>query len=126
MRLALQYRGQRFMIYAIVCNDESCYAVDFLDHVKRNNLASHKSLINIIKRHADFGGIWDKAKSRVIRGRNNLLEFKSKQGDRLLYFYGPQGMTVLISGFHKGAPVQDEYDKAETIRDQYLREVRNA
>lgn len=125
MRLAIQYSGQKFIICAIVCNDESCAVVDFLEQVKRDNIASHRSLVNIIKRHADSGVIRNVRKSRVIRGRRNLLEFKSKQGDRLLYFYGPHGITVLVHGFHKGAPEQAEYDKAEAMRDQYLREVGN-
>jgi hypothetical protein len=125
MILELQYRGQEFSIYAIVCNDQSRPAVDFLEQVKQNSPASHKSLVNIYKRHADYGPIRNIRKSRYVEGRRNLLEFKSTQGDRLLYFYLPGRKTVLTHGFHKGVSAEAEYDKAERMRDQYLREVEN-
>lgn len=125
MKLALQYQGQKFNIYAIVCNDESCPAVGFLEQVRQNNLASHKSLVNVFKRHVECGPIMNKEKSRHIEERGNLWEFKTRQGDRLLYFYLPGRKTVLVHGFHKGAPVEAEYDNAERMRDQYLREAGN-
>jgi len=127
MILSLQYRGQEFSIYAIVCNDGSCPAIDFLEQVKQNNPASHKSLVNIYTRHADHGQIRNIRKSRAVEGRRNILEFKSNQGDRLLYFYLPGRKTVLTHGFHKhkGAPTKAEYNKAERMRNQYLKEVGN-
>jgi hypothetical protein len=129
MKLALKYRGQQYNIYAIVCDDGSCPAFDFLEHVKQQNSASHKSLVNLLIRHADHGQIRNQKKSRPIKGRKRqigrLFEFKSNQGDRLLYFYQQGQKTILIHGFHKGAPVRAEYKKAEGMRDQYLREVEN-
>lgn len=125
MILSLQYRGQEFSICAIVSNDGSCHAIDFLEHVKQNNPASHKSLVNIYTRHADHGLIRNTRKSRAVKGRRNILEFKSTQGDRLLYFYLPGRKTVLTHGFHKGVPVKAEYNKAERMRNQYLEEVGN-
>ena len=104
MKLALQYQGQKFDIYAIVCNDGSCPAIDFLEQVKQNNPASHKSLVNVFKRHVECGPIMNEEKSRHIEERGNLWEFKSMQGDRLLYFYLPRRKTVLVHGFHKGVP----------------------
>jgi hypothetical protein len=64
-------------------------------------------------------------KSRVIAGRENLLEFKTKRGDRLMYFYLPGHRTILTHGFHKGAVESSEYDRAERIRNQYYREIEN-
>lgn len=125
MILSLQYLGERFNIYAIICDDGSCPAIDFLEQVKQNDPASHKSLVNIYTRHADHGPIKNIRKSKYVKGRRNLLEFKSKQGDRIIYFYLPDGKTVLTHGFHKGTPAEVEYSKAERIRDQYLREVGN-
>jgi len=108
-----------FNIYAIVLDDDSCPADDFLKQLKHQDLASHKSLVNILTRHADHGEIRNKKKSRVIENRANLLEFKTHQGDRLVYFYLPGRMTVLTHGFHKGVPASSEYDRAEAMRDQY-------
>ena len=123
MILSLQYLGERFNIYAIICDDGSCPAVDFLEQVKQNDLASHRSLVTTFKIHADHGPIMNERKSKYIR--RNLFEFKSTQGDRIIYFYLPDRKTVLTHGFHKGTPAQVEYRKAERIRDQYLREVGN-
>jgi hypothetical protein len=123
MRLRLLKSGGMFSIYAVVLDNGTCPAVDFLEQVRRRDMASHKSLINILTRHADYGQIRNKRKSRVIKDRANLLEFKTNQGDRLVYFYLPSRKTVLTHGFHKGATASDEYDKAELMRDQYRTEV---
>jgi hypothetical protein len=123
MILSLQYQGYRLNIYAIICDDGSCPAVDFLEQVKQNDPASHKSLVKIYTIHADHGPIRNIRKSRYVR--RNLFEFKSYQGDRIIYFYLPDGKTVLTHGFHKGTPAEVEYRKAEGIRDQYIREVGN-
>ena len=125
MKIELQYRGQKFNIYAIINDDGSIPAVEFLEQLKQSNPASHKSLVAVYKRHADHGQIKNTLKSRFIKGRVNLLEFKSRQGDRILYFYLPNRKTVLTHGFHKGTPAEAEYRRAERIRDQYLREVEN-
>jgi len=124
MKLSLQYQGKKFYIYAIDING-SCPAVEFLEQLKQNNSASHRSLTSVYTFHADYGPIWNERKSRAIEGRQNLLEFKSTQGDRLLYFYLGGSRTVLTHGFHKGATAKVEYDKAETMRNQYLKEVAN-
>jgi hypothetical protein len=125
MRIEPQYKGQKFSIYAIVVDDGSCPTVEFLEQLKSNDIASHKSIVNILKRHAECGQILNTIKSRPIKGRNNLFEFKSKQGARLMYFYLPGRKTVLTHGFKKGAPAEEEYDKAEKMRDQYLEGVNN-
>jgi hypothetical protein len=125
MKIELQYRGQKFDIYAIVLNDGSCPAIEFLEQLKQNDIASHKSIINIFKRHAEAGPILNIIKSRQIGGHPNLFEFKSKQGARLIYFYLPGRKTVMTHGFKKGARAEQEYDKAEKMRTEYLKEVNN-
>jgi transcriptional regulator with XRE-family HTH domain len=37
----------------------------------------------------------------------------------------PGGKTILTNGFKKGAPVKQEFDRAEKIRNQYLMEINN-
>jgi len=114
-----------FSMYAVVLDNGTCPAEDFLEQVKQRDPASHKSLVNIIARHADYGQIRNKRKSRFIKDRGGLLEFKTHQGDRLVYFYLPDRRTVLTHGFHKGAFASDEFDKAEAMRDQYRKEAEN-
>lgn len=125
MKLKLQYQGQKFGIYAIVLNNGICPAEEFIAEVSRKNPASNRSLADVVKRHADSGQIRNERKSRAIKGRQGLFEFKSRQGDRLLYFYLPGWKTVFTHGFHKGAPEKAEYSRAQTIKDQYLSEVGN-
>jgi hypothetical protein len=125
MRLKLLKTGKMSSIYAVVLDNGTCPAEGFLEQVRRRDLASHKSLINILTRHADHGVLRNKRKSKVIEGRANLLEFKTRQGDRLVYFYLPDRKTVLTHGFRKGASASSEFDKAEAMRDQYRREADN-
>ena len=125
MELRRLITGSRFSIDAVVLNNGDCPADNYLEQVKQNDLASHKSFVNILTRHANHGEIRNKRKSKVIADRDNLLEFKTYQGDRLVYFYLRGWRTVLTHGFHKGAVLSDEYDRAEKIKDQYCREVEN-
>ena len=125
MELRLLKYGLIFNIFAVVLSNGTCPAEEFLEQVKQNDLASHKSLVNILTRHADHGQMMNKTKSRVIEDRENLLEFKTRKGDRLVYFYLRDRRTVLTHGFHKGAVASAEYNRAETIRNQYCREVEN-
>lgn len=125
MKLQLIYKGVKSGIYAIVLNNGNCPADEFLKQLERNDVASHKSMKSILILHAEHGGIMNYHKSRVIAGRENLLEFKTRNGDRLMYFYLPGRRTILTHGFHKGAVESSEYNRAERIRDQYCREVEN-
>ncbi len=122
MRLKLEFRGQKYDIYAIVRDDGSCPFDSFLERLKKENAGSYKSMVSTLRRHSDSGPITSVKKSRQIEGHGKLWEFKTRQGDRLLYFYMPGGRTVLVHGFHKGKPseAEVEFEKAARLRDQYL------
>ncbi|MBI4330130.1 MAG: type II toxin-antitoxin system RelE/ParE family toxin [Chloroflexi bacterium] len=122
MRLRLEYRGNKFDIYAIVLDNGDCPAVAFKDRLKQEHFASYGSLVHTMKEHADSGPILNITRSRAIKGRSNLFEFKSKRGDRMLYFYLSGRRTVLTHGFHKGDPEKAEYEKAEKMRAQFTME----
>jgi hypothetical protein len=129
MKLLSYYEGQQYNIYALACDDGSCPAFDFLKRIKRDDPASHKALVYLLSRHADVGQIINERKSRYLNGGKSklgkFLEFKTTQGDRLLYFYEPGRKTILAHGFSKGAKVKIEITKARTMRDQYMKEVGN-
>ena len=123
MRRKLLAGGPRFDIYAVVLTDNgpsTCPAEDFIGEMSE---ASRKSMLNVMRRHATNGPILNEQKSRMLR--NGIFEFKSRQGDRLLWFYPPGSRreTVVTHGFHKGAQVSTEVRRAERLRDGYLREV---
>jgi hypothetical protein len=117
--------GFVYNIYAVVLNNGDCPAEEFLKQLEQKDGASYKSLAHLILRHADYGPQRNKEKSKIVEGRENLLEFKTRNGDRLMYFYLPGHRTILTHGFHKGGVTSSEYDRAEKIRDQYCREVEN-
>lgn len=125
MRLKEQFRGEVCYIYALVLDNGDCPAEDFLEKVRKENFISYKGLVRVYTWHANFKrGVWfNPKKSKPIQGRRNLYEFKSKQGDRLIYFLLYGGRTVLTHGFHKGVPARREYDRGEQMRDQYLEET---
>jgi hypothetical protein len=125
MKLHLIYKGPLSRVLAVVFENGDCPADEFLKQLERNDVVSHKSMKSILIGHADNGEFRNKQKSRVIVGRKNLLEFKTKHGDRLMYFYLPGHRTILTHGFHKGAVESSENNRAERIRDQYCREVEN-
>ncbi len=117
MRLQLFKKGLKFSVWVLVLDDGSCPATDFMQRLKQDDRASHRSLVNVLLRHADYGPIMNTRKSRAIEGRVNLFEFKSSQGARLLYFYLPGRRTVLAHGFQKGARASIEYDRAESMKE---------
>jgi hypothetical protein len=125
MKLKVLYQGNISSINAVVLDNGDCPAEEFLKHLERTDKASYKSLAHTITLHADYGTIRNKEKSKIIEGRGNLLEFKTRNGDRLVYFYLPGHRTILTHGFHKGAVAKAEYTRADKIRDQYCREFEN-
>ena len=115
--------GQKFNIYAVVLKrGESleCPAESFIDQMSE---ASRKSMLNVLDRHANAGPIKSPQKSRLLA--DGIFEFKSPQGDRLLWFYprGRTGEVVITHGFHKGARFSVELQRARRLRDQYLQEM---
>lgn len=80
-------------------------------------------MLNVLRQHAMSGPLLNEEKSRMLG--DGILEFKSRQGDRLLWFYHPsrRGETVITHGFHKGARLDTEVERAKRLRDLYLQEV---
>ena len=125
MRLSLQYEGKAFSVYAIELDSGRCPAVDYLEQLRRTNPASHRSMVAVLIAHAEHGPLLNREKSRKIVGYTDLWEFKSRPGDRLLYFYLPGRRTVLTCGFHKGEPADSEFVKALGMKQDLVREAGN-
>lgn len=58
---------------------------------------------------------------------DDLYEFKSPHGDRLIFFYDARRrrVTVITHGFRKGAKVENEKRGAKVMRERYYREGDN-
>ncbi len=124
MFLSVQYRGKKFEIAAVVLDDGTCPAANYLEHLRSYDRASWKSMVSVLRAHADFGPLFNPEKSRPIKGHKGVFEFKSRQGDRVLYFYAGR-RTILAHGFRKGAPAENEFTKAARLMNDYFREAGN-
>jgi len=115
MRLVIFREGSFFTIWALDLSvhpdPEDCPAKSFFAALERS---SQRTLTNLLTRHADKGAIKNDKKSRHLG--DGIYEFKTTQGDRLLYFYDGLGTTILTHGFQKGAQVQAEIKKAKDLR----------
>ena len=125
MQPKLVTTGRNHVVYAIDLSDElevvRCPALEFLDDLRRSTSNSHKSQIALLRMHAEAGPIHNTRRSRHLRGSDGIFEFKSRQGDRIAYFYpsGERRLTVLTHGFHKGANVNSEIRRAQSYRSLY-------
>jgi hypothetical protein len=125
MKKELQISGHNYDIYSIVLDDGANPAIEFFSQLKQDDESSFKSLINVLKMHADSGPLRNIEKSRPIKGYKDLFEFKSRQGARLPYFYLKGKITIITHGFKKGAPANQEFKWAAKIMAQYLKEYGN-
>ena len=124
MNLALLTEGPAFRIYAlnrISGGVSHCPTQEFMDGM---SAASEKSIIKVLQQCVAGGPLSNVQKSRRLDA--DLFEFKSRQGDRLAYFYHPtrRGVIVITHGFSKGARLRNEIDRAHTLRREYLQTLR--
>ena len=120
MEIQLLVEDSAFSIYALTSRRagvEHCPVLEFLDEISDR---SRKSLLSIFQQHAQRGPILNVQKSRPLG--NGIFEFKSRQGDRILFFYpeSQRSTTILTHGFRKGARLRTEIERAINYRTEYL------
>ena len=123
MELEMILEGASFGVYALSWQRGGfsyCQAQEFMDRMSE---ASEKSMLNVIRRHVAAGPVFNEQKSRLLE--DGIYEFKSRQGDRLAYFYHPaqRGQTIVTHGFSKGARLRTEIDRAIALRRAYLQSI---
>lgn len=116
--------GQAFEVYHLVVSPEGqpfdCPSDMFLRELEASAPVSFNQLSAVIDRHASHGTVRNNRKSRPIG--DGIFEFKSRLGARLLWFYGPGRITILLNGFQKGANLKREKARAQRLRAQWLEE----
>ncbi len=122
MRLEIEYRGRKNTVFTVRDVAGRAPAMEFLERLKRTDAHSQRALLRRYTSYGDYGPSMNVAFSRPIKGHGNLFEFKSHQGDRLLYFMLPGGDIALASGFHKGAPPAPEFERAARYREAVLKQ----
>jgi hypothetical protein len=121
MKLMPIMEGARFRILAIDISDDPsgkiCPAEEFIVNMSES---SKKSLTAILKRHKDHGPILNKEKSRLLW--DDIYEFKTRQGDRLYYFYDTDRLTILTHGSikPKGQQLSAEVSRAVSLKNLYF------
>jgi len=121
MRLIPIMEGAKFSILAIDRSDNvsirDCPAEEFIMQMSDS---SKKSLTAILNRHKDHGPIWNEEKSRFLW--QDIYEFKTRQGDRMYYFYDSGRLTILTHGSIKPKEQQlsAEVSRAVSLKDLYF------
>jgi hypothetical protein len=94
-------RAPLYQIYA-VGEDENFPVVTYLETLKQSNADSYQRLMAMIDRYAQHGPPTnDFRKSRYIDKNEKILEFKTKDGNRITWFYDAGRMIICINGFPK-------------------------
>lgn len=124
MEIELLTEGQAFRIFTLCWSRGGvgdCPALDFLEQV---STASRKAFLNLLKQCSESGPILNEQKSRYLE--EGIYEFKSRQGDRLLYFYSiyERRQIIITHGFRKGARIRTEIERAISLRREYLQSLR--
>lgn len=121
MRLIPIMEGGKFSILAIDTSDDAyikaCPAEEFITQMSE---PSKKSLTAILKRHKDHGPILNKEKSRLLW--DDIYEFKTRQNDRMYYFYDSGRLTILTHGSvkPKGQQLSAEVSRAVSLKNLYF------
>ena len=126
MRLELQFRGTKCNIFVVVMSDGESPALEFLKELEQRDKKAHRTMVRRYENHTNVGPSRNIRHSRRISNHGNLLEFKTRSGQRLLYFYHPNGSTVLLNGFQKGDPAKQQYRRGVRLRDQMLIQEENS
>jgi hypothetical protein len=122
MKLVPIIDGAKFKICAIDISDDPnnkvCPTEDFM---KQMSESSKKSLAAILIRHKDHGPILNQEKSRFLY--QDIYEFKTRQGDRIYYFFDSDRLTILTHGSSKpkGKQLSAEVSRAVDLKDRYLK-----
>jgi len=121
MRLIPIMEGTKFSILALdTSNDEAIKDCPAEEFIMQMSDSSKKTLTATLNRHKDHGPLWNEEKSRLLW--QGIYEFKTRQGDRIYYFYDSGRLTILTHGSvrPKGQQLSDEVSRAVRLKDLYF------
>jgi hypothetical protein len=112
----------RFRIFMLGEND-SFPTLEYLENLKQSNEASHGRLIAQLGHVSENGPITnDKRKSRILHHDPKIYEFKTKDQNRITWFYDKNQMILCTHGFRKPKPreLQQEIKVAVSWHARYF------
>lgn len=122
-------QGIRFSIFAWG-DENSCELLEFLEKLEEDTNSDATRLSYLISRTAEYGPPRNEQQCRALEGRHaeGLFEFKAPGGARILWFYDANRIIICTHGFvKKGTNTpRGQIDRAQSIRQQYLKETRHA
>lgn len=114
--------GRIYDIYAIE-DGGKCELLDFVELLSESAQAEYGKLIRLFDWTADSGVIKNEQKFK--RLTEQIWEFKTFGGVRVLCFFDDRRIIVLTNGFKKKKKYDDEIRKAENLMLRYQSNKRN-
>ena len=118
MRLRKVAQGAKFDVYVLDRKSSGPPNEPAWDFLTGLDAKRHKAMIHRIQTHAQRGPLLNTQMSR--RLEDGIFEFKTPNGDRLLFFYGERRQTILTNGFTKGARLATELRTAKQLRGEWI------
>jgi hypothetical protein len=99
--LPLDVANPKFRIYAL--GDNGTFpTIDFLEQLAAANKDSYDRLMAQLAQVSEHGPITnDKRKSRILKNDPKIYEFKTKDANRITWFYDKGSVILCTHGFHK-------------------------
>ena len=117
MKLERVAEGDRFTVFALVLDNGSCPALEFLTEVEKSNTDSFDQLVAAIERHSNHGPLKSKRHSNALDDK--VFEFKCRGIERIAYFYTPGRVTILTHGFKKPKNYSSEIRRARALMEAW-------
>jgi len=110
--------GKECDLYALQQNNRT-ELLDFLVELRRSAVREYAKIMTLFTRTADFGPLFG-VHERFKRLQNDIFEFKTHGGVRILCFFDGRSIIVLTNGFKKKKEYADEITRAMNLRMAYL------
>lgn len=122
-KLEIIKRGACFTVYALIFGDSHDVST-FLIDLEKSNPSEHSRMVRRLEQIADRGAIFDRRKYNPLR--NGLIEAKTDEGTRVIFFYEKGKVVLCTSAFIKKRrkTPPEELERAEHRREAFHRALK--
>ena len=93
-------KGSKYSIWALG-HEENCDVLEFLINLKGENSAAYDKIKALLKYSVEHGPPKNKEKCRALVNTDGLIEFKTGDGVRIVWFWDKNHMMICSHGFIK-------------------------